>query len=287
MHAHSAIAARAAAALLCLAGMAAANLLANPDFSAWENANQPSGWIVESLPMVAVEQEGQTTFSPPYSAKLTRGLGGTGNNYGLKQYVPAQPGGTYTVAARCYDDHAAARGGISITWCRADSTSRGTSGNAYSDSAIHTWQRIAKTDTAPDSTVLAKVLVRCYSFTGQPAGGFVFFDNAEFDVGTGAVAEPVPGAARGPRLALNPNPVVDRIAVSLELAREADARLLVYDLAGSLRASLFSGRLPPGPRTLSVLAVGPDRKPLPDGLYFVVLNDAGGDLAVRKIAIRH
>jgi len=257
-----------------------ANLLSNGDLSSWDDPNHPSGWTVESLAMVNVEREAQITYSPPYSAKLTRGLGGTGNNYGLKQYIVAQPRTAYTVAAWCYDDNVDARGGISITWCRADSTSLGNSGVAYSDSAIHSWQHIAKTDTAPDSAVYAKVLVRAYGFTGQPAGGFVCFDNLEFDVGAGGIHEQV--TAGLPALLNVATVASHRGQAAFSLPSAGEAALSLYDLTGSLRSVFFRGRLAAGSHAVA-FSVGDE---IPDGLYFLVLSNAGHDVAVRKLIVR-
>jgi hypothetical protein len=276
------------AATLALAATSFANLVTNPDFSLWDSPNEPSGWTVEDTvaTKTRVDQEAATVRSAPYSAKLTRLVTGTGSNSGLKQLVPVTIGRAYTLSAWCYDENVDASGGISITWCRADTSSIGNTGVAYSDSSLHTWQKLTRSDTVPDSCVYAKILVRVYGYTGNQPNGFAFFDDVEFDTGAGAVLEGEPGRAfTAFGLALRPNPATDRSVVSFGLARAAHVELNVYDLTGSSVAELYSGTLSAGQHRLPFAGRNREDALLPAGLYFLVLTDGTNHSTVRKIVI--
>jgi hypothetical protein len=276
-------------ATILFTGVAAANLLSNPGFTTWIDPGHPSGWTVEDtlVTRTRVEQDSITVLSAPYSAKLTRLVSGTGSNYGLKQYVPVSPGQVYTLAAWCFDDNVDGIGGISVTWCRADSSSLGNTGTIYTDSAVHTWQKLVRTDTVPDSTVYGKVLLRVYGWTGNQPDGYVFFDDADFDTGYGAVAES--RACRPPdgsRLEVRPNPARGPAAVSFNTNHAADVDLALYDLAGTRRLELCSGRL--GPGTQRFVLSGRDGRgaSLPAGAYFLVLTEAGGRESSCKVLVQ-
>jgi len=277
------------AAATALSATSFANLLTNPDFSLWDSPSQPAGWTVEDtlVTKTRVDQEAATVRSAPCSAKLTRLVAGTGSNFGLKQLIPVAVGRAYTVSAWCYDDNVDASGGLSITWCRADSSSLGNTGVAYSDSSIHTWQKLAKSDTAPDSSVYAKVLVRVYGYSGNQPNGFVFFDDAEFDTGMGAIAEGDPTQARllGD-LEIRPNPTTGRSSVLFNLARTGHVELDVYDLAGNSVAEVHSGALEAGRHRLPFAGRSHNGEPLAPGLYFLVLTDDANRNTTRKVVLK-
>lgn len=266
-------------------GGASANLLLNGDFSQWDSPVQPTGWLVENDSLASVSQEATTTHSAPYSAKLTRHVAGTGSNYGLKQFIPATPNESYVLTAWGFDTDDNARAGISITWCREDSTSLGNTGVAYTDSSISDWQTLTRAAVAPDSPALryAKVLARVYGFTGGLAGGVVYFDDIDFAVG--AIAEGRTAPSRRADFAITPTVGTSEMKVTLALPATANVTLSIYDLAGALRSEIFSGSMAAGRHSLTIDAGRTAR--LPEGLYFVVLTGTADSPLVRKLTIQH
>jgi len=270
---------------LALAATSYANLVANADFSLWENPNQPTGWTVEDVhaAKTRVDQETTTVRSAPCAAKLTRLVAGTGDNYGLKQLLPVASDRAYTLSAWCYDDNVDAKGGLSITWCRADTSSIVSTGVVYSDSSLHTWQKLTRSDTAPSNCVYAKILARVYGRTGNQPNGFVFFDDAELDTGMEAIKERPGRAVTSTELELRPNPTSGRATISFELARAAHVELNLYDLTGSSVAELYAGALGAGQHRFPFTGRNHEGALLPAGLYFLVLADGGNRSTVRKV----
>ena len=270
---------------LALATTSYANLVANADFSLWENPRQPAGWTVEDThaARTRVDQETATVRSAPCAAKLTRLVAGTGDNYGLKQLVPVTSDRAYTLSAWCYDDNADAKGGLSITWCYADTSSIGSTGVVYSDSGLHTWQKLTRSDTAPSNCVYAKVLARVYGRTGNQPNGVVFFDDADLDTGMGAIEETTVQAVTAAGLELQPNPTTGQATISFGLARAAHVELNLYDLTGSSVAELYAGALGVGQHRFPFTGRNHEGALLPAGLYFLVLTDSDNHSTVRKI----
>ncbi|MGB9741770.1 MAG: hypothetical protein ACP5JB_01835 [candidate division WOR-3 bacterium] len=245
--------------------IATANLLINGDFSNWENPNQPAGWIVEDTTKARIEQEAGTIHSTPYSCKITRLVTGTGNNYGLRQYVTVTPGTVYTFRAWFYDDDVNARGGLVVTWCRQDTSAIRSTAVIYTDSAIHTWQQLARSDTAPDSAVYARCLLRIYGFTGGPAGGVVYVDDAEFIAGAGGVNESAREPRPNRRLTVLPTGSGDEQSLAISLDFPSWTAIGIYDLTGAERQQLYSGKLAAGTYRFKL-----NSRHLPQGLFFVV-----------------
>ncbi len=285
----------AGAALFLLGSYASANLLSNPDFSQWDNDSTPTAWTVEARSYAPARREpGQGHSSPP-CLMLTRQQAGTGNNKGVLQNVPVLPGSNYTVGAWLMtptmpDTMQFVSGRVILTWRNASGAAIGsTNPTTYVHEPV--WTNQTYVATAPNNpngdsiAATADVLVRCYGRAGGSPGGILYVDDVSLEEG-GAIAEQgnVPRPSAG--LSVSPNPVTDRFVVRFELARATGLSLRVYDLAGTLRAESFTGTLSAGPHSLSLPAVDAEQRPLPDGLYFIVLNDAGLDRAVRKLVIR-
>jgi hypothetical protein len=277
-----------ATALLLFAAAAAANLLTNPDFSAWDNPNQPTGWAVEDTTKALIEQSSDPFRSPAFSARQTRMVDSTGNNKGLSQTVSVVPGAAYTVAAWCFDEDPLVKGGVSITWRKSDTSYIANSGVANSDSGLTGWQKLVKTDTAPAEAGLADILLRIYNMSGStPAGGKVFYDDAEFDTGYGAIVEQKPGhRPTTPVLRFRPNPASGPGFVSLTLPCATRVELAVHNVAGSVVAELHRGRLEPGVHQFRFTGTNHAGEPLPTGLYFLALTWGSGSSTVRKIVLQ-
>ncbi|MEO0025827.1 MAG: hypothetical protein ABIK54_03605 [candidate division WOR-3 bacterium] len=254
-----------------------ANLLVNGDFSNWESPRQPSGWIVEDTTKAKIEQESGTIHSSPYSCKITRLVTGTGNNYGLRQYVNIIPANVYTFRAWFYDDDVNARGGLLITWCRQDTSAIRSTSVVYTDSAVHTWQQLSKTDTAPDSAVFARCLLRIYGFTGGPAGGVIYIDDAEFVAGSGGLNE-----AHGNiplQYSISALPAGSKYhTIRLQLDAPAYTILTIFDLTGRQQKKLFSGELPAGINLFTV-----ETNELTSGVAFAIARCSGRPPLVTKL----
>lgn len=263
-----------------LSGITSANLLVNGDLSQWTSPYQPTGWMVEDTTKARVEQCGDPVRSPAFSAKITRLVTGTGNNYGLRQNVAVTPGQVYTLRAWYYDDDPNARGGLSITWRTAGDTFIENSGTVYTDSAIHAWQLLSKTDTAPANAAVANVLLRIYGFTGGPAGGVVYIDDADFSLGAGAVAE-TPVRSIQPVLRVTPVPAHRHATLIFGPSVSRPASLTIYDASGAVRRNWQSVG---SSSSLFWDCTDQRSRRLPAGLYFAVLKTATGN-AVCPIAI--
>jgi hypothetical protein len=273
-------------AALALAATSFANLVTNADFSLWDDPNQPSGWTVEDTTKTKVEQSSDPVRSPLYSARETRLIDSLGNNKGLSQLVSVTPNAAYALTARCFDEDPLVKGGISITWRKADTTTYiSTSGVTYSDSGLTGWQKLAMTDSSPAEAGLAEVLLRVYNLSGgTPAGGKVYFDDVEFDTGMGAIVEQRSGrAVTAVDMELRPNPTTGQSMVSFGLARAAHVELNVYDLTGSSVAELYAGPLNAGQHRFPFAGRNREGALLPAGLYFLVLTDGGNHSTVRKV----
>ncbi len=263
-----------------VSGLAVANLLVNGDLSQWSGPYQPVGWLAEDTTKARVEQCGDPVRSPSFSAKITRLVTGTGNNYGLRQNVAVTPGQVYTLQAWYYDDDPNARGGLSITWRTAGDTFIENSGTVYTDSAIHTWQLLSKTDTAPANAAVANVLLRIYGFTGGPAGGVVYIDDADFSPGAGAVTE-TPTHSIQPVLRIAPVPVHRYATLVFGPLANRPASLTIYDPSGTVRRSW---RLAGSSGSLTWDCTDQTGRRLPVGLYFALLRTVNGS-AISPITI--
>ncbi|MEO0081256.1 MAG: hypothetical protein ABIL25_03055 [candidate division WOR-3 bacterium] len=267
--------------LLLVCSVATANLLVNGDFSNWTDPTHPASWTVEDTVRAPVAQS-TTYHSAPYSARITRMVSGTGNNFGVNQWTVVSPDQDYTLTAWYLDNDPNARGGIGISWYTQDSTYISATGITYTDSAITTWQRLVKTATAPSTAGLAKVTLRVYGFTNSQPGGIVYVDDAELNL-TAAVAEPTHPRVRTALLAA-PNPSSGSITFSLDLAGAGPVRLEVYDMAGCLRNIIHAG---PVSRSQTIAWAGTDSsgRPLPSGLYFAVATWSEGRTEVQKVVL--
>lgn len=272
-------------ATLALAATSFANLVANADFSIWESPNQPTDWTLEDTTRTRVERSPEPARSAPYSARETRMIDSLGNNKGLSQYVAVSPNALYTLAAWCLDDDPLVRGGISINWRKADTTTYiSNSGVAYSDSGLTGWQKITKSDSSPTEAALAEVLLRVYNLSGgTPAGGSIYFDDVELDTGMEAIEERPGRAVTTAELELRPNPTTGRATISFDLARAAHVELNLYDLTGSSVAELYAGALNAGQHRFPFTGRNHEGARLPAGLYFLVLTDGGNHSTVRKV----
>jgi hypothetical protein len=264
------------------------NLLENGDFSQWSE-NYPLGWWIEDSTKALVEKSTSPVRSPDYSVKLTRLVRGTSNNSGIRQqYIPVQAGEPYTLSAWVYDNEDSTSGGIGFSYYDSDTNYiRLYSGTAYSEGASPDWQLVSRTDTIPDSAAFARVTLRVYnSDTMVSAGGIVSFDDAEFVQGLGAISEKHRPGFPG-LMTVVPNLSSGRTLISFALPAPGHTWIGIYDLTGSLRSVPFTGVVPDLPQAVSWDRTDRHGHPLPDGLYFVVLNSPGGATSVRKLTLAH
>ncbi len=277
---------RMAPVVLMLFGVTAANanLLENGDFSQWDSPTSPAGWIVEDTIRARIERSDSLSHSVPYSCKITRLVSGTGNNYGVRQFVPVTPGRVYTLSAWYYDDDINARGGIVITWCRGDSSAIRSTSVVYTDSGIRTWQRLVKSETAPDSTVYGKCMLRVYGFTGSPSGGVVYADDAEFYEGGGGIAEDYRNIREEVKLrVISLNNGVKKI--SLVPGMMGSGRLDIYDITGSPRVQIYRGLFSGAEQSFIWDGTDHNRRKLPAGVYFAAFQNGQTTPLVEKFIL--
>ncbi|MBM3314938.1 hypothetical protein FJY71_03735 [candidate division WOR-3 bacterium] len=287
-----AVPARALLLVLALAATAGANLLANPDFSQWDDDSTPTAWTVESRTNAAVAREAGQGHAAPPCLKLTRLVAGTGNNKGVLQRVDVSPGQNYTVSVwfttpAMPDTMQYVSGRVIITWRNSAGGSIGSTNPPYVHQPV--WTEETYVAAAPNNPIgdsvadSADVIIRCYGRSGGLAGGILIADDASLTLG-GAVAEGPQPANGGTALSVMPNPAGRSPRVSLNLGRAGPVRLVVYDLAGTERAVLHDGRLPAGHHKFGLNAAA---GALPSGLYFVVLETAGRPPLVNKVLLQH
>jgi len=103
---------------------------------------------------------------------------------------------------------------------------------------------------------------------------------------TGVAAGSHAGADAGPvfRIVAGPNPFSRRLSLSLDVARQARARLSVYDVAGRRIALLREGTFPPGTHPIEWDGRDGSGTPLGAGVYFVRLEGDGMSV-VRKVVL--
>jgi hypothetical protein len=82
-----------------------------------------------------------------------------------------------------------------------------------------------------------------------------------------------------------PNPVADRTTVHFDLAREADLRLDIHDVAGRRVATLARGPFGPGRYDFTWDGRGGDGVRLGSGLYFVRLSIPGNPAQIARLAL--
>ena len=84
-------------------------------------------------------------------------------------------------------------------------------------------------------------------------------------------------------LSLSPNPSASSVNASLYIPEEGECRLLVYDLAGRLAASAWSGALGPGRHSVSL---SPEEMGLSGGLYALRLETPCGAVTSKLLVVR-
>jgi hypothetical protein len=82
-----------------------------------------------------------------------------------------------------------------------------------------------------------------------------------------------------------PNPIVNETTVQFDLARAADLKLDIYDLAGRRVATLAEGAFPPGQYRYRWAGRAESGAALGSGLYFVRLSIAGSPARIARLAI--
>lgn len=270
--------------LVILTAGSDAHLLENGDFSSWESPTRPANWIVEDTTRARIERSDHPVHSIPFSCSMTRLVPGTGNNNGVKQFVPVTPGQVYTFSAWFYDHDDNARGGLLITWCDGDSTAISSTTVCYTDSSIPDWQRLTRTATAPERAVYAKCLLRVYGKSAGPAGGVVFCDDASFEAGGGGVEEPGRLDGNGTSLQVK-SPANAGSDVVLALGSSGSVRLAVFDCTGSECNRIYSGQLCAGYHSWRWVGEGVSGCRRAPGVYFILCQQGNAQPLVRKLVL--
>jgi dienelactone hydrolase len=86
-------------------------------------------------------------------------------------------------------------------------------------------------------------------------------------------------------LQVYPNPMNDKLVVSISLEKAAFAEVKIYNLKGQLIRSLNSSLMNKGTHELSWDGIDTDRGKVKPGLYFIVLKAEGRNQAIRKVVL--
>jgi hypothetical protein len=96
-------------------------------------------------------------------------------------------------------------------------------------------------------------------------------------------ASPVPGATLAASLSGFPNPFNPAITIRLRLDAGADVRVTVHDVTGRRVGTLHEGRIEAGEMDLRWQGRTDSGQPVPSGLYFAHVADAGGRPLARPL----
>lgn len=268
------------ASVLFAISVSKAELLTNRDFSNWTDPTRPAGWVVEDTTRAPVARSSNPVLSAPYSARITRMVAGTGNNYGLNQLVPVIPNQTYTISAWYLNSSTQARGGIGVSWYTPETTFISTTGITYSDTTITTWQRVSRVVTAPANAGFARTLFRVYGFATSQPGNVVYIDDASFSAGTALLESQTPTPNKPSVIVAWPNPAAERIF--FYAAPAAPATIEIFNMSGTLVQKLF---VPAGSTTIWNATDRAGNR-LPAGIYFAQAAGTKGRGEVTKLVLR-
>ncbi len=157
------------------------NLLTNPGMESWtENgAGGPPDNYYVSPSAITAAQEAITVHSGTYSAGVTWT---TQSNVEFGQYVPVTAGNNYQLSFWAYDNDPGGRARVLIRWYKADTTYiSGYYGDYTTDSPD--WQQlISISQTAPDTSALAKAEIRFYDVSANwPGSATIYIDDMVFE----------------------------------------------------------------------------------------------------------
>ncbi len=268
------------ASVLFAISVSRAELLTNLDFSNWIDPTRPDGWVVEDTTRAPVARSSNPVLSAPYSARITRMVAGTGNNYGLNQLVPVIPNQTYTISAWYLNSSTQARGGIGVSWYTPETTFISTTGITYSDTTITTWQRVSRVVTAPANAGFARTLFRVYGFATSQPGNTVYIDDASFSAGTALVESQSPTPHKPSVIIARPNPAADRIF--FHAGTTTPATIEIFNMTGNLVQKL----LVPAGGTTVWNATDHAGNRLPAGIYFAQTTGTKGRSEITKLVLK-
>ncbi|MCX7785334.1 MAG: T9SS type A sorting domain-containing protein [candidate division WOR-3 bacterium] len=258
-----------------------ANLLTDPSFENWINPFQPGGtWRVEDTTYTQITKESTLVFDGNYALKMTRKVAGTGNNRGIFQRVALPSGRNYSlVRCRFYENSDSIRGGITVTWRRADSSAISSWRTIYTFNAPN-WQVIQLDTFSPNEARWADVIIRTYGINSStPAGGTLVIDSAVFVTVT-SIEEDKTKFNRD--LLVSPNPFSQYTKISFNTESRTISKIYIFDILGNLVKIInkqenrdfviWSGQNENG-------------KPLPSGIYFISLASKIKNLPITKVLL--
>ena len=124
----------------------------------------------------------------------------------------------------------------------------------------------------PGGTILDPVEVKLYA----PDGSLIEGTSSAHAVVLVSATTGTPPPAPAPALGLHPNPFNPIVNLLVDLDRDADARLTVYDLRGARIAQPWRGSLPAGRTHLEWRGVDDSGAEQPSGTYVFTVDLAGG-----------
>ena len=137
-----------------------------------------------------------------------------------------------------------------------------------------------------------RITVRLRSRNGQAPGGVVRLESGDFsgpdgaalEVGFTPVSLPLGGEGRLAVSPPQPSPFARETRFAIAIPRAEDVELTVHDLVGRRIATLFRGWLEAGTPVFRWKGTDDAGSPATDGVYFIHVRGAGGELT-RKVAL--
>nr|WP_321453336.1 chitobiase/beta-hexosaminidase C-terminal domain-containing protein [uncultured Carboxylicivirga sp.] len=164
-------------------GVKAQNLVTNPSFENWEDANTPTGWDkAENL-----TQESTIVKDGQYSVKQTAGT------KDIMQVISVEEGKSYVLSYYYLDNDVNAKSRIWSTWRDAGNAEVNANNsemkpNSYSEDNAE-WQQFSAIVKAPAGATSMYLEVRSYNDNDK--GGVIYYDNFILEEYTPSVEAPV------------------------------------------------------------------------------------------------
>lgn len=259
-----------------------ANILTDPSFENWLNPYQPGGtWRVEDTTYTLISQESTLVFDGNYALKMTRRVAGTGNNRGIFQRVQVSPGlNRYLVRCRFYDSSDSVRGGLIVTWRRADSTAISSWRTIYTINSP-TWQIVQLDSTAPNDANWADVIIRTYGINAStPSGGTMVIDSAVFVSVTSSEETNEIKNKFMENFIVTPNPFSNYTKIKLNIEPDQLEFINIYDLRGNIVKTVSK---PTKPNFVAWNGRDYKDRLLPAGVYFISVKIQHTSEQIKKV----
>jgi len=271
------------------------NVLANPSFD-----TDLSGWNVfgngfyEQGNPLAIPSRASLRRTPTGAAKLF-GTFTPGNDSGMFQKFDTEPGKDWKLSVyalnTCFED--GIRGtneNVALARIVFRDTGGADVGGADviigdNGSPLGTWTRYEVVATAPAGTdsVDAYILFTQGLFL---EGGAIFVDDVAFTDDVASGVDDTPGKTGVTMYQNYPNPFNPSTRISFDLEQRENVEISVYDVAGRLVNTLFSGQLGAGPHSVQWDGTSSGGGNVSSGVYLYVLRTSRETVARRMVLLK-